>query len=470
MTPEWQDASHLDLLCGKAEDIAERRIRRLLINIPPGYAKSWIFSRCFPSWYLMRYPSREFMLLSYGDDLATEHSSAARQMFGEYAPLIVGSGMAKDSKSVSRWMVETASGRGGGMMACGINSSVTGRRADVIVVDDPYKNWDDASSEAMRDRVDNAFKSVIRSRLRPGGCIILIHTRWHKDDQTGRFLSRMEHGGMPWETCILPARAVENDLLGRKPGEPLWPGMYDDQELKEVEGDIGSFFWACQFQQAPTDAVGKLFKRAWFRYFEETETQFILKSASGDKAVYKSECVTVQTVDPAATEDEKNDYFCSAVWAICPGGELLLRHVYRDHIDTTEHVDEVASLFGAWNVDFLCVSKKSHGMNLFQELESLGYPLEEVIEDTSKVSRAITMLRKYRRGQVYHLQDAEWLVPVEKELCDFPGGSNDDFVDNASAIGIQSLQFGCYGESVGVSVGGEQRVGNQFGLNESELR
>lgn len=464
VTPDWVDAPHLDYLCNRAESVADGRLRRLVINIPPGYAKSWIFSRCLPSWFLMRHPRAEFMLLSYGDDLATEHSSAARSMFGEYAPLMTGSGMAKDSKSVSRWMVDMGDGkRCGGMTSCGIGSSVTGRRADLIVVDDPYKNWDEANSESVRDRVWDAYRSVIRSRLRPGGRIIVIQTRWHKDDLTGRLLTHA--GGMKWELCKLPARAVAGDMLGRVPGEALWPAMYNDQELLEIEGDIGPVFWACQFQQAPEEPEGRFFRKSWFRYWYMDSGDYVLLTDEGEVRYSSGECVTVQTVDPNLTDSVSSDYFCQAAWALCPGGEVLLLGVQRERIETTAHVDEVISFYDRWTCSCILLSKRSSGMNLFQELDDLGYPLEEVVEDVSKLSRSIVVMRKYRRGQVFHLRDAAWLSDIEGELKEFPGGRNDDFVDNASAVGIYSSRIG-FGMSDGIVSGGVQRVGSTFGLRE----
>ena len=467
MTPEWVDAPHLDYLCSRAEAVCGGKLRRLIINIPPGYAKSWIFSRCLPSWFLMRFPRREFMLLSYGDDLATEHSSAARSMFGEYAPLMTGSGMAKDSKSVSRWMVDMGDGkRGGGMTSCGIGSSVTGRRADLIVIDDPYKNWDEANSQVVRERVWDSYRSVIRSRLRPNGCIIVIQTRWHKDDLTGRLLTHA--GGMKWELCKLPARAVAGDMLGRVPGEALWPGMYDDMELHEIEGDIGPIFWACQFQQQPEEPEGRLFKKAWFRYWYAEGGDYCLETDSGLLRYSKGDCYVVQTVDPNLTDASSSDYFCQAAWALCPGGEILLLAVQRERIETTEHVDEVGAFYDRHGAACILLSKRSSGMNLFQELEDLGYSLEEIVEDVSKLSRSVVVMRKYRRGEVYHLRDAVWIGDVEGELKEFPGGKNDDFVDNASAVGIYSSQIGGGISDMAVT-GGSTRVGMGFGLRENEL-
>lgn len=416
----------------------------------------------------MRYPAREFMLLSYGDDLAIEHSSAARSMFSIFSPLITGAGMSRDSKSVSRWMVDVGSGgRGGGMMACGIGSSVTGRRADVIVVDDPFKNWEEANSEVAREKVWDAYRSVIRSRLRPKGCIVVIQTRWHKDDLTGRLLDH--EGGMKWEHVKLPARALENDLLGRDIGTPLWPEMYDDAELTEVEGDIGPVFWACEFQQEPEEPKGRFFKSDWFRYFHTDGDYFVLGADVGDIRYHKDECVIVQTIDPASTEESRNDFFCQCAWVLCPSGEIGLLAVQREHIATTEHIDDIISFNEKYSAAWICVSKRAAGLNLFQQLDDMGFALEEIVEDVSKLSRSLVIMRKYRRGEVYHLRDAPWIFAIESELKSFPGGKNDDFVDNASAIGIQSSQIGLCG-SEAVEAFGQSRKGSSYGLESVFIR
>jgi len=470
VTDDWQDGRHLDHICNVLEDIAERKLRRVIINIPPGYAKSWLCSRCFPAWYLMHYPKREVMLVSYGDDLAEEHSAAARQFFSFWAPQIVGSGLAKDSKSVRRWVAEIdAQHRGGGMRACGVGSSVTGRRADVIIVDDPFKNWEDASSESARERVWTFYQSVLRSRLRPGGCIIVIQTRWHDDDLTGRLLAAMDKGSMPWEIVKLGAVAEENDPLGREVGEPLWPEMYDKQELDEIKSDVGEFFWDTQFQQNPKDPEGKMIKKDWFRDFWIEDDYVVLDSKAGEVRYHKSDIVTIQAVDPAATENEKNDEFCDSTWSICPRGEILLRHVYLDRIATTDHVDTVIEQFDMWMPDYICLSKKSYGLNIFEELELLGYPLEEISEDNSKLARSLPIIRQYKKGNVYHLRDAEWRSKVEKQLKEFPGGTHDDFVDTASAIGIQSIQLGGLLTEI-PTVGGAKRGGDKAWFTDSEIR
>lgn len=258
----WIESKHIDAICAHLELVESGKIKRLKINIPPGYAKSYFCSRMFPAWYLMRHPTSEFLLVSYGDDLAKEHSGVARQIYTYWVPQITGKSVNSRSDAIDRWLIDMGSDViGGGMRAVGINSAVTGKRADCVVIDDPYKNWQEASSESQRLSVVNNYISAVRNRLKPGGAIVLIHNRWHKEDLSGWLDEEYESGtGEEWVTLSLPARAVENDPLGREVGEVLWPGYYDDGEVSAIEKASG-VFWYSQHQQDPQNIKGKVFQR-----------------------------------------------------------------------------------------------------------------------------------------------------------------------------------------------------------------
>ncbi len=469
MAPTWVEAKHLEYLCERLEAVERGEVKRLIVNMPPGFAKSFIVSRCFPVWLLMRNPMIEFLLNSYGDDLAEEHSAAAREMYEHWAPQITGKSVDTRSKAVDRWLVHVGGGRmGGGMRACGILSAVTGRRADIAVVDDPYKNWKEASSQTHRDMVYAAYLSCIRTRLKKGGRIVLVHTRWHDDDLTGRLVRAMEEeDGEKWEVVTFPAVASENDILGRSPGDPLWPGMYDAEELDNIkkgvsagaDGQIGSgYFWDSLYQQQPRKMEGKMFKRDWFRYFWEDGDFYVLGGEDGEYRYHKSECATFQTVDVAATKEQENDYTVCSTWTLCPGSELLLRGVYRERIKTTEHLSMLWEQFLRWYPGSQFVENKTFGLNVIQAGIVEGLPIIAVPADMDKVSRSLLMQAKYQNGYVYHLRNAPWLTPIENELLDFPG-KHDDFVDTASIAGIQSVELSC-GLSAMPSVGGSERLGN----------
>lgn len=468
---DWVDSKHIDVICEHLEACFRRDIKRLIINIPPGYSKSYLCSRCFPSWGLLKDPTLEFLLTSYGDDLAEEHSSAARQFYSYWAPLITGAAVSARSDAVDRWLVDLGPSRlGGGMRACGINSAVTGRRADFAIVDDPYKNYQEAASEANRMVVMNNYRSAVRSRLKPKGVIIIVHTRWVKEDISGELIEAMGNGsGEHWDVLKLSARGVEGDPLGRKIGEPLWPDYYGEAELVEMEKAAGPVFWPAQHQQEPENFAGKLFKRDWFRYFEiegnisEFHYYYVLHSDMGDLRYHQSECIKFQTIDTNGSSKTVHDYFVISTWLICPGGEILLLDVYREQINVDKHLEALQEAYEKHLPGCIYVENKTFGTNLIASAESLGYPVIEMSAEVDKLTRAVTIIAKYAQGMVYHRLNASWSKAVEHEAIEFPGGKNDDWVDTASIAGIASIELiGGFFEAP--LVGGKEREGNKTGV------
>lgn len=444
---------------------------RLIINIPPGYAKSYLCSRCFPAWILLRHPDWEFLLTSYGDALAEEHAAAARQFYTYWAPKITGATVDQRSQAVDRWLVDAGPAHlGGGMRACGIMSAVTGRRADIAVTDDPFKNWKEASSFTVREAVHQNYKSAIRNRLRPKGAIVIIHTRWHKDDLSGRLIKEMlEKTGEEFVVLKLPARANEDDPLGREYGEPLWPEYYNEQELDAMEKAAGHFFWVSQHQQEPEEPEGKLFKRKWLLYFEEEDGWYVLHSRNGDIRYHSTECMTFQTIDTNGSNKDRSDFFVVSTWALTPACDLLLLDVYREQISVGEHLDALENEYLEHLPGSIYVENKTYGTNLIAAAIVKGFPVVETPAEVDKLTRSTTIMSKYKNGTVYHRSGAHWLVDIEHELLDFPGGAHDDFVDTASDAGIQSVQL-IVGLVETPTVGGESRVGNTNGIEESFLR
>jgi len=467
----WIEGSHIDLICEKLEAVERKEMLRLIINIPPGYAKSYLCSRCFPTWVLLRHPDWEFLLTSYGDDLAEEHSAAARQYYTYWAPQITGASVEQRSQAVDRWLVDAGPAHlGGGMRACGIMSAVTGRRADIAVVDDPFKNWKEASSAAHRDTVMQNYRSAIRNRLRPKGAIVIIHTRWHKDDLTGRLLEEAAAGtGEQWEVLKLAARAMVDDPLGRLEGEPLWPEFYNEAELDAMEKATGHFFWMAQHQQEPEDPEGRLFKRDWLLYFDKEADYYCLHGRAGDVRYHEAECVIFQTVDTNGSKSTSADYFVISTWALCPGSELLLLDVYREHIGVEDHLTELTAAYELWHPGCQYVENKTFGTNLIAAALAAGLPVYETNVEVDKLTRAVTILSKYKMGMVYHRAKAKWLPAIEHELLEFPGGRHDDFIDTASDAGIQSVELGA-GFFELPTVGGAKRVGTKLGADEADFR
>jgi len=249
---EWKKAKHLEVLADKLTKAANGDIKKLMVFMPPRHGKSELVSKKFPAWYLGNNPNKEIIISSYSADLAYDFSRIARNTLDENSK-IFGVQLASDNAAVKNWGI---SNYRGGLTAAGVGGPITGRGANIAIIDDPVKNWEEAKSPTMREKIWNWYQSVLRTRLAPGGSIVLVMTRWHEDDLAGRLLKQERD---KWEVVEFPAFATKKDLLGREEGDPLWPDRYPHKELIDIKESLFSRMWDSLYQQKPrTDVEGAL--------------------------------------------------------------------------------------------------------------------------------------------------------------------------------------------------------------------
>lgn len=430
----WKRARHLELLCEKLEAVERGEILRLIITMPPRHGKSEVASKKFPAWFLGRNPEKEMIISSYGADLAYDLSRLGRETLREWGPELWGVNISKESGAVGRWGIE---GHRGGLVATGVGGPITGRGAHVAIIDDPFKNDEEANSATYREKVWNWYLSTLRTRLAPNGSIVLIQTRWHEDDLAGRLIKEMKNGGEEWEVLNLPALAEEDDPLGRQPGEALWPDRFDEKALTSIKRTLGIYWWSALYQQSPRSLEGKHFKRQYFRYYTFDEEFYILHLPDGkQKRWLKDQCFFFQTCDPAGSTKTTADYFVLGTWAVTPQRELLLRDIVRERLEGPDQPALFRSGFQRWQPVIQGVEPANMGLTLFQTLQRMGLPLVELKPDKDKVTRALPMAARYEVGAVYHLQGAPWLDDYEDELIGFPNMEYDDQVDMASYAAV----------------------------------
>ena len=429
-------ARHLELLCSKLEEVERGGLKRLMVFMPPRHGKSEVVSKKFPAWYLGRNPDKEIIISSYAAELAYDFSRIARNTFREWGPRLWGLNLADDSGAVGRWGIQ---GHRGGLTAAGVGGPITGRGAHVAIIDDPFKNYEEAASETIRQKVSNWYKSTLRTRLAPGGAIVLVMTRWHEKDLAGELKEAMEVGGEQWEIIELPAIADEDDILGRQPGEPLWPERYPLSELQSTKATLGSYLWAALYQQKPSPTAGNKFKRAWFRYFE-IDCDFVVLHTPGEEEEIKrfplNQCWCFQTCDPAASTKTSADYFVLATWFVTPHKDLLLRDVIRTRLEGPDQPKLFEQGYQRWRPRLQGVETKNMGITLFQDLRRKGLPVIDLKAETDKETRALPVMARMEAGTVYFLKNAPWLGDYEDELLMFPNGEHDDQVDVTSYAGI----------------------------------
>jgi predicted phage terminase large subunit-like protein len=430
---QWQRAKHLDLLCRKLEAVERGEIKRLIVTMPPRHGKSEVISKHFPAWYLGLHPDREIILTSYAAEIAQDFSRIARDTFQEFSQELFDTSLSKDSSAVNRWGIAK---HRGGLTAVGVMGPLTGRGGSVIIVDDPFKGEEDSHSPARRKKVINWYQSTLRTRLAPGGAIILIQTRWHKEDLAGYLIAEMEKAdGEKWEILNLPAIAEENDVIGRAPGEALWPERFPLEALLKTKKAVHEYWWSCLYMQTPGDPEGGKFKRQYFRYYEKTDDgeYYVLHGPDGDHRVHTSNVTIFQTCDPATSTKESADFFVLGTWAITQNKELLLLDIIRERMESPDQPDLFENGFRRWKPVQQGVEVAGLGKSLYQTLIRTGLPIVDLQADKDKSRRATPMAARYKSGMVYHPQHAgEWVGIFEEELVAFPNGPHDDQVDVAS--------------------------------------
>jgi predicted phage terminase large subunit-like protein len=384
-----------------------------------------LVSHFFPAWYLGVRPSKRVMLASYAGDFAASWGRKVRDVIAEYGRDVFGVSLRKGSAAVHRFEIDR---HGGGMTTAGAGGSLTGKGADLLVIDDPVKNAEQAASRVWRDKTWDWYQSTAYTRLEPGGSVVLVQTRWHGDDLAGRLLQDASDGGEAWSTLNLPAIAEVDDPLGRLLGDALWPERYPLARLADIRRTLGAYWWSALYQQRPSPASGGLFQRDWFRYWRPAGEGYRLEQT----LVAKEKCWRFATVDLAISEREQADYTVAAMWDCTPAGDLLLLDLLRERMSAPRLMTALKRLNAKWRPDFLGIERSGFQLAIVQQLRREGLSVKPLLPRGDKVARAHAAAVRFEGGQVYFPADASWLVDLEAELLAFPHAPHDDQVDAVS--------------------------------------
>ena len=419
---QWHIAPHLDLLAERLLDVAQGKLTRLLIQMPPRHGKSEFASGHFPAWYLGTFPDRRIILASYEHDFAASWGAKARDRFAQWAPALWRIGVKRSKQASDDWQI---GGHSGGMVCAGVGGPITGRGADVLIIDDPVKSAEEANSETYRNRAWDWYRATAYTRLEPGGAIILIQTRWHEDDLAGRVLAEAAKTGECWEVIKLTALAEEDDVLGRSEGEPLWPERYPLESLSQIRESIGPYWWQALYQQRPAPPEGALFKQDWWRFYSDRDLP-----ATFDQVL--------QSWDMAFKDTSDSDYVVGQVWGNV-GARIYLLDQVRERMDFAKTLEAVEALSAKWPHALLkLVEDKANGPAVISALQFKVPGLVPVKPQGGKLSRAQAILPLVAAGNVWlpNPQEQPWVEQFLAEARSFPVGANDDQVD-AMSQGLQ---------------------------------
>ncbi len=410
-------ASHHRLLIDALEALARGEVSRLMVAMPPGSAKSTYVSTLFPPWWLAQDPTLSMIAASNTADLAERFGRRVRNTIQEHGAAL-GYGVATDNAAAGRW--ETTAG--GEYYAAGVMGTITGRRCDLAVVDDPIRSRQDADSQLVRDRVWEWWRDDLSTRLKPGARAVVVATRWHEDDLSGRLLNDMATGGERWHVLSLPMEAELADPLGRQPGERLWADWFTPEMVATAKRDTRTF--SALYQQRPVPETGAYFLKDWLRPVPTLPPKSSMRMFMGS--------------DYAVTSDG-GDYTVHAVVGIDADDRMYLCDVWRQQttsdvwcdafcdmvlqwkpMGAAEESGQIKSAIGPW------LDRKQRERRAF--VARTQFPTKG-----DKSVRAQAIRGRMAAGGLYIPADAPWRAEVEAELLSFPAGKHDDVPD---ALGL----------------------------------
>lgn len=424
----WQSAKHLEVLNSWLVDLEAKARSRIMVSMPPRHGKSELISHWYPLWLLAKNPKRRIILASYEAEFATMWGRRVRRAITEWGHLY-GLELDGTSSAADRWNLTA----GGGMFSTGAGGALTGRGADVLIIDDPIKNAEDAGSETIREKLWDWFQTTAFSRLEPGGYVVIVGTRWHEDDLIGRLERQARPNdqgivdGLEWDILKFPAVAEEQDPLGRQPGEPLWPDRYDELALATIRKGYSAYNWSALYQQNPTPEDGGGVKRKWWNYYEVPPAEFD---------------VVIQSWDLAFKDLKASDFTVGQVWGR-KGAQFYLLHSVRDRMNAPEVIQAIKAITRSHpKAVAKLIEDKANGPAVIQTLQKDMHVAGGIIPvkvKGSKDARLQAVLPFIEAGNVYlpgrrrpdgtYEPLANWVSDFIEESAAFPNGTYDDQVD-----------------------------------------
>ena len=412
----YRPARHHRLLIDHLELVERGEISRLMVCMPPGSAKSTYTSVEFPPWFMGRNPKLNIIAASHTQELAERFGRRVRNIVGSQEfRSVYGYGLSADSTSAGRWDNE----HGGEYFAAGVGGSITGRRADLALIDDPVKSREDADSQRSRDKAWDWYVNDLLTRLKPGARQIIVMTRWHEDDLGGRILARERE---KWTLLELPMEAGANDPLGREPGELLWPDWFTAEMVETAKRDTRS--WNALYQQNPTPDSGDYFKKEWFRYYD-TAPQYLQIYGASDYAVTA----------------KGGDFTVHGVFGVDQNEDVYLLDIWRQQTTSDVWIDAFLDLVQRWKPiqwaeeQGQIIKSLDPFINKRSQERGIYVAREQFTSLTDKASRAQAIRGRIAQGKVHFPKNAPWLADLEREMLTFPVGVNDDAVDVLSLFG-----------------------------------
>ncbi len=412
MWPEFICGRHHKIFAEKLNKVATGEIKRLIVNMPPRHTKSEFASTFFPSFIMGKKPKMKIMQTTHTGELAVRFGRKVRNLMDqkEYKDVFPEVKLQADNKSAGRWETN----KGGEYFAAGVGGAVTGRGADLLIIDDPHSEQDALSPNALESAWE-WYTSGPRQRLQPGGAIVLVMTRWSSIDLTAKLLdSQKEPLADQWEMIEFPAIFPETD-------NPLWPEFWPKDELLKVKSSIPGIKWNAQWMQNPTAEEGAIIKRDWWKRWKH-------KSIPPVKYI-------MQSYDTAFSKNQTADFSAISTWGVFKPSEdspdcLILLDCQKGRWDFPELKEIAMREYTYWECDMVLIEAKASGTPLTQELRRIGIPVVNYspTRGHDKHSRMHSVAPIFESGMVY-APNKTFAEDMIEECASFPFGANDDLCD-----------------------------------------
>lgn len=428
--PHYEPNWHHEKIANELEFIAEngdREYKILIVTEPPRHGKTRECSIDFPAWYIGNNPRGEVICASYSAELSEGFGGKTRDKIDspQYKAIFPNVRLKPDEKAKGRWGVErydeTARkwrSTGGGYTSAGVGGSITGRGANILFIDDPVKNREEAESKVMREKNWDWFTSTAFTRLEPGGVVVIIMTRWHMDDLVGRILNDPELAAMT-KVMRFPALALK-DGPHRKVGDPLWPERYDLEALEEIKTAVGPYDFAALYQCSPILTEKQEFKTEWYKGIGEDEIE-------------SKQTTNYLTIDTAMSKKAQAD-FCGFCDNAVDKEDFWNLKAWRAKIGPEELVDTIFALHARRHYSKIGIEKTAYtdGLKPFLDAEQrkrkMFLPIVEIShKGTAKEIRIRSLIPRYAAGSVRHIDGH--CDDLEEEQSQFPNAMHDDVLD-----------------------------------------
>ena len=411
--PEFIQGHHHKVYAEKLDRVARGELKRLIVNMPPRHTKSEFASHLFPAYFMGRHPKAKLIQTTHTGELSIRFGRKTKNLLEseEYAKVFPNVTLATDSKAAGRW----ESNHGGEYFAAGVGGAITGRGADLLIIDDPHSEQDALSPSVLEGHYE-WYTSGPRQRLQPGGAIVLVMTRWSIKDLTGKLLQAQgkDETTDQWEIVEFPA--VIND-------KPMWGNFWNMNDLNKVKASIPVSKWNAQWMQNPVAEEGALIKREWWQKWEKDkipELQYI-----------------IQSFDTAFSRKETADYSAITTWGVFEPSEdqkpcIILLDAKRGRWNFPELKEMAKKEYLYWEPEMVLIEAKASGLPLTHELQKAGVPVINFTpsKGNDKHSRVNSVAPIFESGAVYAPVDRRWAEEVIEECAAFPFGDHDDYVDS----------------------------------------